>query len=39
MATMAELQSVYSLEDAYDLIEILSVKRHNEKVLNPDPVD
>lgn len=32
-ASMIELQTVYGLEDAYDLLEILVVDRHNEKVM------
>ena len=29
-ATLQELKTVYTLEDAYDLFEILAVTRHNE---------
>lgn len=32
-ATLAELESVYSLEDAYDLLEIAAVENHNKRVL------
>jgi hypothetical protein len=34
LATLHELQTVYGLEDAYNLLEILLVDRHNERVLN-----
>jgi len=34
MATLHELQAVYGLEDAYNMLEILSVNRHNEEVVN-----
>lgn len=30
MATLHELQTIYSLEDAWDLLEILQVDKHNE---------
>jgi hypothetical protein len=30
MATLHELKTVYTLDDAYDLFEILSVSRYNE---------
>jgi hypothetical protein len=33
-ATLAELNSVYNLEDLYDLIEIIEVEGHNERVMN-----
>lgn len=31
LATLAELQTVYGVEDAYDLLEVLSVDVHNER--------
>jgi hypothetical protein len=31
-ATLAELQSVYGLEDAYDLLEIIQVDAYNEEL-------
>jgi hypothetical protein len=34
IATLAELQTVYGIKDAHDLLEILTVDRHNERVLN-----
>lgn len=33
-ATLHELQTVYSLEDAYDLIEVENVRAFNERVLS-----
>jgi hypothetical protein len=33
MATLHELSTVYSLEDAYVLMEILMVDLHNQKIL------
>ena len=35
LATLAELQSVYGLEDLYDLVEIVVVDAHNERALAP----
>lgn len=35
MATMYELETVYGLEDAYNLVEIAVVDAHNRKLLNP----
>jgi precorrin-6B methylase 2 len=32
MATLHELQTVYSVEDAYDMFEILQVNNHNARV-------
>ena len=32
-ATLHELQTVYSLEDVYDMIEVLMVDNHNQEVL------
>lgn len=37
LATLYELQTVYSLEDAYNLLELLIVDRFNERALNPQP--
>lgn len=34
MATLAELQSAYGVEDAYDLLEILSVDNFNKSLIN-----
>jgi hypothetical protein len=34
MATLRELDTLYGLEDAYDLIEILVVDSHNKAALN-----
>jgi hypothetical protein len=31
MATLTELQTVYGVEDAYNLLEILQVDIHNER--------
>jgi hypothetical protein len=31
--TLRELQTVYGLEDAYDLLEIRLVNAHNERVI------
>lgn len=31
MATLAELQTVYSLEDAWDMLEIITVDSHNQR--------
>lgn len=32
-ATLHELQTVYGLADAYDMLEIVSVDLHNERVI------
>ncbi len=32
-ATLHELQTVYGLEDAYDMIEVLMVDAHNTRIL------
>lgn len=32
-ATLAELQSVYGLEDLYDLIEIITVDARNARIM------
>ena len=34
MVTLNELQTVYSAEDAYDLYEILSVNKYNERLIH-----
>ncbi len=31
VATLAELQTVYGLEDVYNMLEILKVDNHNER--------
>lgn len=31
IATLTELQTVYGLEDAYDLLEVLTVDAHNRR--------
>lgn len=31
MATLAELQTVYGLEDAWDMLEIITVDSHNQR--------
>jgi hypothetical protein len=33
-ASLIELQTVYGLEDAYDLLEVISVDAHNRRVMN-----
>lgn len=33
LATLHELQTVYGIKDAYDMLEVLSVDMHNERVL------
>lgn len=32
-ATLAELNTVYSLEDLYDLMEVMLVDQHNERTV------
>ncbi|WAT10153.1 transglycosylase [Rouxiella badensis] len=34
LATLYECQTVYSLEDVYDLLEIASVDSHNTQILS-----
>lgn len=34
-ATLAELSTVYGVEDMYDLIEIITIDAHNSRVLMP----
>lgn len=36
MATLHELDSVYSLEDVYAMLEVLTVDSHNREILNAD---
>ncbi len=31
LATLGELQTIYGTEDAYDLLEIITVDNHNEE--------
>ena len=33
MATLNELQTVYGLEDVYDMIEVILVDNHNQQVI------
>lgn len=33
MATLHEMQTVYGLEDVYDLLEIILVDNHNQSLL------
>ena len=33
LATLHELQTVYGVEDAYDLLEVLTVDAHNEQLV------
>lgn len=34
MATLHELDTVYGAKDLYDMLEVLAVDSHNERVLN-----
>lgn len=34
MATLMELETYYSIKDVYDMLEINSVKLHNQNVIN-----
>lgn len=36
-ATLHELQTVYSVQDAHDMLEILNISAHNATVLAPRP--
>lgn len=38
-ATLHELDTVYSVEDVYDLLEIMTVDAHNRRVLAKRDVD
>lgn len=33
MATLKDLQTIYSLEDAYDLFEVLIIDSHNRAIM------
>lgn len=33
-ASLRELQTFYGVKDAYDMLEVLSVDAHNQRVLN-----
>jgi 4-diphosphocytidyl-2C-methyl-D-erythritol kinase len=35
LATLHELSTVYSLQDCYDMLDIMAVDAHNRRVLNP----
>lgn len=37
MATLHELETVYGSQDLADMIEILSVNAHNQRLLQPPP--
>lgn len=34
MATLAELDTIYGMEDVYDMLEIATVDAHNRRILN-----
>lgn len=34
LATLHELQTIYGIEDAWDLLEIIMIDRHNEQLMN-----
>lgn len=34
MASLLELQAQYGVKDAYDMLEVLSVDSHNQRVMN-----
>lgn len=34
MATLHELDTVYGVEDVYDMLEVASIDAHNQRVLN-----
>ena len=34
MATLRELETVYSIEDVYDMLEIVAVDAHNRRMLS-----
>jgi hypothetical protein len=36
MATLHEMQTVYSIRDVYDMLEILNVDSHNQEMANRD---
>lgn len=33
-ATLIELQTVYGIEDMFDILEVLAVEAHNARVMN-----
>lgn len=33
LATLHELQTVYNIEDAYNMLEVISVDHHNERTI------
>jgi len=33
-ATLIEMQTIYGIEDMWNLLEIITVKNHNEKVMS-----
>lgn len=35
MATLNELQTIYSVADVYDMIEIITIDAHNQRVTAP----
>lgn len=37
LATLAELQTVYGIRDLYDLIEVINVDAHNQRVIAKRP--
>jgi hypothetical protein len=37
MATLHELDTIYGVEDLYDMIEILAVDAHNRIIVNKPP--
>lgn len=36
MATLHELQTVYGVQDAYDMLEVINVDDHNARLANAD---
>lgn len=34
MATLHELQTIYGVQDAYDMLEIINVDDHNQRLAN-----
>ena len=34
VATLCELQTVYSTQDAYELLEVVQIDAHNDAILN-----
>lgn len=37
VATLHEMQTVYSLGDVYDMLEIVNVDAHNQRILSKEP--